>query len=372
MGPVARGHPWVYRDGLAEPVPGPVGALVVLVDGREKPVAYGLLDEGEVAVRVLGKTPEGLDRLVPRRLLQAAAARDGLLPPETDAARLVNGEGDGLPGVVVDRYGPVAVLRLYAGCWEPHLDLLVAGIAALPGIATVLRRYGVRRVDGRGGADRLAGPPHAEPLIVRESGLRFLARPAEGQKTGLFLDQREHRRWIRERANGRAVLDLFGYTGGFSIYAAAGGATRVTTVDTSAAALADARENWKLNGLDPARHQTFAADAFGWTPEGNADLLICDPPSLTHGKGSDAAARNAYRDLAGRCGPWVSPGGLLATASCTARLSYERWEQAVREGLRRTGRWSWVWRAAEPPDHPVALEHPEARYLKFAALRRWG
>lgn len=372
MGPVARGHPWVYRDGLAEPAPGPVGALVVLVDERERPVAYGLLDEGEVAVRVLGKTPDGLDRLIPRRLQQAAAAREGLLPPETDAARLCNGEGDGLPGVVVDRYGSVAVLRLYAGCWEPHLDLVVAAIAALPGIATVLRRYGVRRVDGRAGTDRLAGPAHTEPLVVHESGLRFLARPSEGQKTGLFLDQREHRRWVRERARERVAFDLFGYTGGFSVYAGVGGARRVITVDASAAALADAVENWKLNGLDPARHSTVAVDAFHWAPEGGADLVVCDPPSLTHAKGSDASARNAYRDLAARCAPWVSPGGLLATASCTARLPWDRWEQAVREGLRKTGRWSWIWRAGEPPDHPIAVEHPEARYLKFGALRRWG
>lgn len=371
IGPVARGHPWVYMEGLAAPseLPEP-GTLALLVDGRDKPVAFAISDRGEVAARILGRTPETLERLLPRRIQDAAAGRAGLLPPETEAWRVVNGEGDGLPGVVVDRYGPVAVLRLYAACWEPHLDLLVAAIAKLPGVGTILRRFGVRRVDGREGVERLWGPPVAEPLVVKESGLRFLVRPSEGQKTGLFLDQREHRRWIRERAAGRTVLDLFAYTGGFSVYAAAGGAKRVCTVDASAPALADARENFTLNGLDPGAHAFVVTDAFTWAPEGGQDLVICDPPSLTHGQRSDAAARNAYRDLAARCGPWVGSGGLLATASCTARLSMDRWEQSVREGLRKTGRWSWLWRAAEPPDHPTALDHPEGRYLKFAVLRR--
>jgi len=368
---VARGHPWVYADGLAEPgeLP-PPGALVHLLDARGKPVGFGLSDRGDVVVRVLGRTPETLERLVPRRVAEAVAGRAGLLPEGTEAWRVVNGEGDQLPGVVVDRYGPVAVLRLYAACWEPHLDLLVAALSRIEGVQTVLRRYGVRRVDGREGCERLAGPAQPEPLVVQESGLRFLVRPSEGQKTGLFLDQREHRRWVRERAAGRDVLDLFAYAGGFSVYAAAGGARRVTAVDASGPALEDARENLRLNGIDPTRHAFETADAFAWSPPGPVGLLICDPPSLTHGQRSDAAARNAYRDLAARCGPWVAHGGLLATASCTARLSFDRWEQALREGLRRAGRWACLWRAAEPPDHPTALEHPEGRYLKFAVLRR--
>lgn len=371
IGPVARGHPWVYADGVVSgsELP-PKGTLALLVDGRDKPVGFGIADEGDVVARVLGRTPDTLERLIPRRVAEAAQGRDGLLPPETEAWRVVNGEGDGLPGVVVDRYGPVAVLRLYAACWEPHLDLLVPAVARLEGVRTVLRRLGVRRVDGREGVERLHGPEVAEPLVVKESGLRFLVRPSEGQKTGLFLDQREHRRWLRERSAGRSVLDLFSYTGGFSVYAAAGGARSVCTVDASAPALADARENFRLNGLDPDAHRFVVADAFTWSPESTLDLVICDPPSLTHGARSDGAARNAYRDLAARAGPWVRPGGLLATASCTARLSYERWEQSLRDGLRRTGRWAWIWRAAEPPDHPTALDHPEGRYLKFAVLRR--
>ena len=144
----------------------------------------------------------------------------------------------------------------------------------------------------------------------------------------------------------------------------------IVTVDISEPALDDARENFRLNGIDPGSHAFEAADAFGWTPPDPVDVLICDPPNLSHGKGSDRAAAVAYRDLNRTVGAHVRQGGLLASASCTARLSRERWEQAVRDGLRNAGRWSWVWRAAEPPDHPVALDHPEGRYLKFAVLRR--
>ncbi len=145
------------------------------------------------------------------------------------------------------------------------------------------------------------------------------------------------------------------------------------TVDNSAPALADARENFRLNGLDPDRHGFLCVDVFQWEPDAKegVDLVVCDPPSLSHGKDSDRNASTVYRDLATRTGRLLEPGGILATASCTARLSFERWEQSVRDGLRRAGRWSWLWRAGEPPDHPVSIEHAEGRYLKFgAAVRR--
>ena len=216
----------------------------------------------------------------------------------------------------------------------------------------------------------MAGPDPIEPIIIKEAGLKFLARPITGQKTGLFIDQREHRIRIGQHSRGATVINLFAYNGGFSVHAAAGGAKHVISVDIAQAALDDAIENFRLNGLNPDAHAFIAADVFKWTPEAKADLVICDPPSLTHGKSSDDNARRVYRDLAQRSGGMVTPGGVLAAASCTARLSWERWEQSVREGVSKTGRWSWLWRAAEPPDHPVALGHPEGHYLKFTLLRR--
>lgn len=369
VGPVSRGHPWVYADGVRER--GPVGALAQLTDPRGRVVAFGLCDHGPIAVRVLGRHPMALPRLLRERVAAAALLRDRVLPPNTDAFRLLNGAGDGLPGLVADRYGPLLVLRVYSRAWEPHLDQVVDALAALPGVTSVVRRLGVRRVDNGDGLVSLAGAPPPEVLVVSEAGLRFLVRPADGQKTGLFLDQREHRRFVGGLASGLTVLNLFAYTGGFSVHAAAAGARRVVTVDIAAAALEDARENFRLNGLDPTRHGFECTDVFQYTPSGRpVDLVVCDPPSLSHGKNADRAAATAYRDLAMQTGRMVDAGGIVATASCTARLSMDRWEQAVRDGLRKAGRWSMLWRAGDAPDHPVNAEHPEARYLKFAVWHR--
>ncbi len=369
-GPVPRGPRGFYPEGHPTPPGATAATPLQLCDQRGRPVGFGLADDGPLAVRVLGRHAESVNRLVHRRIEEAADARPALLPPDTDAYRLVNAGGDGLPGVVVDRYAHVAVLRLYSAAWEPHLDALVHALTRVEGVTTVLRRLGVQRVDGDDGAVALHGAAPDGPVVVTEAGLRFLARLDVGQKTGLFLDQREHRRFVAGLARGRTVANLFAYTGGFSVHAAAAGARRVITVDIAEPAIADARENFRLNGLDPKKHAFVATDAFGWTPDDPVDVLVCDPPHLSRGKDSDRAAFTAYRDLAATVGPHVRPRGLLATASCTARLSMSKWEGAIREGLRKTARWSWLWRAAEPPDHPVALDHPEGRYLKFAVLRR--
>ncbi len=371
VGSVARGHPWVYGDGIVGPR-APVGTPVQLKDGRGRPVAFGLADEGAIGVRVLGRHPAPLPRILDNALADALRLRRSVIGDDTDAYRVINGSGDGLPGLVVDRYGPLLVVRVYGKCWEPWLDELTPRLQAVDGVRSVARRLGVRRVDGRDGIELLAGEPLPDSLVVQEHGLRFLVRPASGQKTGLFLDQRDNRAAIRRVARDRSVLDLFSCTGGFAVYAAAGGARRVLVADAAPEALADAAENLRLNGFDPDRHAFEKVDAFTWDPPDGLDLVVCDPPSLTHGRKADAAARRRYRDLATRYGRALRPGGLLATASCTARLSWEQWEQAVREGLRRAGRWAWLARAAEPADHPVLAEHPEARYLKFALLVRRG
>mgnify|MGYP001998449223 CR=1 FL=1 len=369
VGPIARGHPWVYRDGLTSES-WPAGTPVQLRDPRNRPVAFGLTDDGPVAVRILGRHPEDVPKLIRRRVHTAAQRRARLIPSQTTAWRVVNGAGDGLPGVVVDRYGPLAVLRLYGACWIAYLDDLVEALHGLSGVTIVARRLGVRRVDGDSGLDHLAGPAIPDTLVVEEAGLRFLVRPAVGQKTGLFIDQREHRMRVGRCASGTEVINLFAYTGGFSVHAAAAGASRVTTVDIAPDAVADAKENFRLNGIPVDRHVFAVADAFAWKPHHPAGLVVCDPPNLSTGRKSDQRARSAYRDLATEAGRMTAEDGILATASCTARLSMERWTESVAEGLRKCGRWSWLWRAGEPPDHPVAQAHPEGRYLKFALAAR--
>lgn len=365
--PVRRGHPWVYADVKPR---APAGAPVRLRD-RQGLVGWGLVDEGDIVVRVLDTAvPEVPD--VPGLLRERIARADGLrlrvVAAPTDAWRVVHGEGDGLPGLVVDRYGPLAIVRVYSRAWLPWLDALVAAVAALPWCTQVARRLGVGSVDGSEGLVPLHGPPPPELIVVQEGEMRLLVRPATGQKTGMFLDQREHRALVGRWAAGRVVANVFAYHGGFSVAAALGGAAHVTTVDLAPEAVEDARENFRLNGLDPDDHAFEVADAFAWRPRGRVDLLVVDPPSLARAGRSHGAARAAYRKLHRQLAPSVARDGLLATSSCTSRLDEPTWRQAVEEGLE--GPWSWLHRSGAPPDHPTAVGHPEGAYLKFGLLRR--
>jgi 23S rRNA (cytosine1962-C5)-methyltransferase len=367
---VERGHPWIYREEAARAEP---GAVVELLDGRGRRLGWGLADDGPIAVRVLGRgAREPLDQAIQARISDADALRQDLVASRSDAYRIVNGAGDGLDGLVVDRYGDLAVLRVYSAAWVPHLGPVIRAISGLPWCRTVVRRLGVERVDGREGAEVLAGPRPPETVVVNEHGMRLLVRWDVGQKTGMFLDQREHRALVRGWAHGRRVANLFAYTGGFSVAAALGGATRVVTVDLAPAAVDDARENFRLNGIDPDRHGFEVADAFTWRGDPPPTLLILDPPSLARDQASVDAARAAYRKLHRHHGVALAAGALLATSSCTARLGVAEWRDAVIDGLQPLGRWSWLHSSAEPPDHPVALAHPEGAYLKFALVARRG
>ena len=368
---VRRGHPWVF---LEQPRTMVAGQPVQLVDPRERPVAWGLADEGRIAVRVLGLGlgPRHDWRLVvAERIRRADQSRLRLLPASTNAYRILNGAGDGTPGLVVDRYGGLGVIRVYSKCWVPHTEWLVQQLKQLPWLDTLYQRYGVRSVDGRDGGQTWIGGEVPDRLVIEEMGVKMLVRPRVGQKTGLFLDQRRHRSIVREIAAGRMVANLFSYTGGFSVYAALGGAARVHTVDIAGPAVEDARENFKLNGLDPDDHAFEVADAFEWECSSPLDMMVIDPPSLARQEAAAGQAVNAYRKLHRVHGKKLGREGVLATSSCTARVALEEWKGAVAHGL-ESGQWSWMWQSQGPFDHPVAVGHPEGHYLKFALLRRFA
>lgn len=379
------GHPWVFASSVREQNrAGETGEIAVIYDRQDRFLALGLFDaESPLRVRVLHRgKPAVLDAAWwQARLDQALALRQGVVDAGTDGCRLVNGESDGWPGLVLDRYGAVAVLKLYTAAWLPRLPAVTERIVATVHPERLVLRLSrnIQAAARQGGAledgQLLHGPAFGAIPVFRESGLVFEADVVRGQKTGFFLDQRENRRRVGALAAGRLVLNAFSFSGGFSLYAARGGATAVTDLDLSAHALAAARRNFALNTTDPAvaacHHATVQADAFRWleaAPASRFDLVVLDPPSLAKREAERAGAIQAYGRLAASGLARLRPGGILVAASCSAHVSSAEFFGAVREAARASGR-----RATElettghAPDHPATF--PEGQYLKCVYLR---
>lgn len=378
------GHPWVFADSLREQNrPGAMGDLAVIYDRKDCFLAIGLFDpDSPLRVRILhaGK-PATLDAdWWSRRLRQTLARRDGLFNHQTNGYRCIYGESDGWPGLVVDRFDTTLVLKLYTAAWFPRLEQMVALLrGAIQPTRVVLRLSRNTRTAAERHALRdgqvLLGQAPAGPVVFLETGLRFEADVLRGQKTGFFLDQRENRRQIEVLARGREVLNTFSFSGGFSLYAARGGARSVTDLDLSVHALESAKRNFALNGGHPAvaacPHETVQADAFKWLEnlrERRFDLVILDPPSLAKRETERPGAVGAYQKLAGNGLAALRPGGILMASSCSAHVSAEEFFGAVRQAAQRSHPgYTELATTGHPPDHPATF--PEASYLKAIYLQ---
>ncbi|HSS37146.1 MAG TPA: class I SAM-dependent rRNA methyltransferase, partial [Polyangia bacterium] len=316
---IRQGHPWLYRDALAGPPPLRDGALVLVVDADRRPLARGFWDaQSPIAVRVLGgaemtdpaaEIDGRIDRALVGRLQQLQLDR-------TNAFRWIHGEADTLPGLHVDVYGAAVTVR-YDGAGArafyknlPERLQRIGRARGLPVAAVVERRA---RGAGQDGASTVLGTLPDRELEVRENGLRFGADLRHGQKGGLFLDQRDNRALVGTMAGARRILNLFGYTGGFSIYAAAGGARETTTVDVAAPAIEAARRNFERNGLSLQAARFAAEDAFAFLSRAQQagerwDLVISDPPSYASSRAALAAGLGAYRRLHAACAAVTAPG----------------------------------------------------------------
>lgn len=378
------GHPWVFKKGLAQLPRLPPGSVVDLVDGHRF-VARGYFDPySAIAVRVLTLDPKTTidEAFFEQRIGRCVRARRELIElTATDSYRLVHGEGDGLPGVIVDLYAGWAVLKLYSAGLTPHRPLIVEALAkTVPGLKGVIGRDEVGRDDAdvdeeKGNGRMLWGPEAPRPITIEERGAKFLVDVYAGQKTGFFLDQRENRFLLRRLGQGRDVLNCFCFSGGFSVNAALGGAKSVFSVDQDADAIALARQNFPLNGLEPASHDFLAADVFelleSFKREGRSfDLIVLDPPAFAKSQKAVEGAVAGYASLNRQALALLRPGGLLATASCSARVSQQMFLDAVREGAFNAGvDLTLVEERYQPPDHPLRLQFPEGRYLKFLVLQ---
>jgi 23S rRNA (cytosine1962-C5)-methyltransferase len=378
------GHPWVFRRAIEAAPRGLEAGAVVDVVEDERFVARGYFDpHSAISVRILTRdAAEVIDAGFWRRRVRRAMAVREALVRGTTGMRLVHGESDGLPGVVADRYAGHVVLKLYSAGLTPHRgDVVEALRQEVPGLAGVYGRDEIPRdeeddeAQPRGRVLWGAEPP--ERIEIDEHGMRLLVDVRRGQKTGLFLDQRENRRLVRELAPGRAEgLNLFGYTGGFSVAAALGGVGHVVTVDQDADAIRLARENFRANGLDAADHAFAVGDAFEWLRRYRAegrrfDLVVCDPPAFAKSQKAVEGAVAGYASLNRAALQVLSPGGLLVTASCSARVSSEQFQDAVKEAaFKARVEVLLVEERHQPPDHPVSPQFREGRYLKCLVYRR--
>jgi 23S rRNA (cytosine1962-C5)-methyltransferase len=372
-----RGHPWLWRNALGRQ--GDTlehGALVRLVDADRKPLALAVYaSEGPLAARVWGNAEETprVDALLAKRLDAAFARRARLIDAQTNAYRLVHGEGDGLGGVVVDRYGSVLVVEAEGGA-TAHVEALTDALwtrGEALGIASVLFKH--TRMSGPDKVEVLRGARVDAPLVVLEHGTPFEVDVLHGQKTGTFLDQRENRQIVRRLAHGRRVLNLFSYAGGFSIQAALGGARHVTSVDIAGKAHATASRNVKLAGLSSDPFSFVTADCFTWLESAKKrgekyDLIICDPPSMAPSEKALAKATKAYRDLHAGCIELLAEGGIFCAASCSSHMHLERFLETLDTRALGARELSIVQVAGAPPCHPLKAAFTEGAYLKFVVM----
>ncbi len=384
---VRGGHPWVFDGSVVSVKPdGAPGDLAVIFDDRRKFMAIGLYDPASpIRIKVLhaGSPTPIDDAFWIDRLTAALELRRRLVDdPTTTALRWVHGENDGLPGLVLDRYGDTTVVKLYSAAWFAHLDAVVsAAQQVLVADRVVLRLARNVAPDGaRADATALVGELPNRPVRFLERGLTFEADVVHGQKTGHFLDQRDNRFRVRNRATGARVLDVYACTGGFSVNAAAGGAELVHSVDINAAAIATARRNMDHNRVLPAvracHHHDTVGDAMAVMAEMSDhgrrfDLVVVDPPSFASRKDQVPGALRAYGRLTELALRLLEPGGTLVQASCSARVSEADFFATVGAAAQRHGVVLVdALRTSHAVDHPIGF--PEGGYLKavFATVER--
>ncbi len=375
--PVRGGHPWIFSGAIGSGLEGAApGDPVRVMAANGRFVAAGYVNpRTTIAVRVLTLDDEGVDaRLVGRRLDEALALRRAALPAGLDAYRIVNGEGDRLPGVIVDRYGDFLVCQFLTAGAAQLAPAVVGGLVERLAPRGVFERSegGVRSEEGLAGARGvLAGEEPPALFEIVEDGARFLVDLAHGQKTGFFLDQRESRRRVRVLAAGKRVLNAFAYTGALAVAAGLGGATEVISVDTSRPALAIAEQAWLLNGLAPASGTFVVGDVFDFLRSAppNLDLIVLDPPPFVRRRRDLDSGLRGYKDVNLQAMRRLAPGGWLLTASCSQHLPRPAFHEVVRAAAADAGRaLTLVAEWGHPPDHPIALAHPEGEYLKVLLL----
>ncbi len=374
-----RFHPWVFSGALtAMPDDVEEGDIVRVVASDGRPLGVGHFQIGSIAVRMLSFFDIEITPLFYRQALEQAWKMRkalGLQRPDNSAFRLVHGEGDFLPGLVVDIYGDTAVLQAHSPGMHFAREIIAAQLVKIEGLGvknvyyksetTLPYKANLDAVN-----DYIIG--HSDNNVAVENGLKFNIDWLRGQKTGFFVDQRDNRSLLEHYSAGRRVLNMFCYTGGFSVYAMRGGATLVHSVDSSAKAVALTDANIELNFPGDTRHKAFAEDAFKYLdniqPEAY-DLIVLDPPAFAKHRSALRNALRGYQKLNAAGISKVAPGGIVFTFSCSQAVSREQFRLAVFSAAAQTGRKVRILhQLTQPADHPVNIYHPEGEYLKGLIL----
>ncbi len=384
-----RFHPWVFSGAIAEVQGSPAEGDVVSVHASDGTLlAYGHYQIGSIAVRVLSfddaaLRPDFWVEMIARALQVRVAcglhSDESVQGVQTNCYRLVHGEGDNLPGLIIDYYDGVCVMQAHSvGMFRAKKQICEALQAVYgPSLKAVYDKSS-GTAPFKAGLDLIDGYMYRredfndDEQVVLENGHRFMVNWTEGQKTGFFLDQRDNRNLVGSLAGGRNVLNLFCYTGGFSIYALAGGALHVDSVDSSRKAMMMVDRNIGINGFDQSRHSSLCCDAIDYlktAPEGKYDMMIVDPPAFAKHRGALKNALRAYQRLNAAAIAKVAPGGLVFTYSCSQVVDKEAFALAVFSAAAQCGRSVRILdRLNQPCDHSVNIYHPEGEYLKGLLL----
>jgi 23S rRNA (cytosine1962-C5)-methyltransferase len=367
---VRNRHHWIFSGAVKRLPDFEDGAILPVRDAGGGFLGYGYFNRrSSILGRMLTFDETAPEKALAENIDRAVALRTRLLDPATNACRLVNGEGDGIPGLIVDRYGTVLVLQVSTLGMEKLKPLILEYMERKVGAETILEKSNLpsRREEGLAPFEGLLRGRPADTVEIRENGLRFVVQLTTSQKTGFYLDQRSNRLTVREIARGRRVLNAFCYTGGFTVAALAGGAVSTSSLDISAPAVDQARQNVALNAFEGPQNDFTVGDVFDVFHSKNLDydLIILDPPAFAKRKTEVMAAGRGYKDLHRIVFRKCLPEALVLTFSCSFFVEEKLFRQIVFQAAAESGRRvRIIGRHRQAPDHPVNVFHPEGDYLK--------
>ena len=377
---VKQGHPWVFEDSIAKQnKEGKAGDIAILFDQRkDKVFAVGLYDpDSPIRIKMISDVPATPDAAFFKEKIRIAfSKRTKLLKTDTDSYRFIFGENDGFPGLIVDIYKDVLVVKFYTGIWFPYLEMILPELVKVSKTQTVVVRLSRNLQKSTAHAFKdgqvIHGELSSEVVYFREHGIRFSANVIHGHKTGYFLDHRHNRKRVGELSKGKKVLDVFSYAGGFSVHALAGGANEVLSLDISAQALEVALQNGKLNP-SKGKHTTMAIDAFVGLQQliedrMKFDIVVIDPPSFAKSAREIESAKHSYHRLAVLGAQLVGKNGTLVLASCSSRITAQQFFDISEQGITKSKRsFKLIEKTFHDSDHPIGF--PEGAYLKCGYYR---